>query len=329
MNHTPCTALLRACAPEFTACPTNSSYLIGVSGGRDSVALLHGLLKTGYSHLTICHLDHQLRPESTEEAQFVRHLAQSYNLEVIIGQEDVATRARNSRNSLESAARTARYEFFAQVSKQRNCSRLFLAHHADDQIETFLFNLLRGAGPGGLGMQKQSTRSIQGTPITILRPLLSVWRHQIDSYIAQHALKFHDDCSNLDPKFTRNRLRHSIIPNLETAFGRKVRKSLLRTAELLRAEDDWLKSLVGNPPEELSVPALRQLPEAHQRRIIHTWLKHRGITDISFKHVETVLSLLSQPCAKVNLPGNLHVRRREKRLFIERPPPLLDQQLPI
>ncbi len=295
--------------------------LIGVSGGRDSVALLHQLLAAGFKQLVVCHLDHVLRPESADDAHFVADLAAQHGLEAVVGRQDIAARAKRRRQSLETAGREARYGLFAQTARNRDCPRLFLAHHADDQVETFLFNLFRGAATGGLaGMQPLTTRVIEGVTLHISRPLLGTWREEIDAYIAKHGLTYREDSSNAELLPTRNRLRHEIIPQLEKAFGREIRRSIWRTAEILREEDAILQGLVGTTSAaELSVPDLRERPVALQRRTLHAWLRHLGVANIGFEEIEKVRGLLTGRVAKTNLPGGWHARRREKKLFLEPP----------
>lgn len=295
--------------------------LIGVSGGRDSVALLHQLLEAGFRQLVVCHLDHGLRPESADDARFVADLAKQHRLEAVVGRQDIAARAKRRRQSLETAGREARYGLFAQTARNRECPRLFLAHHADDQVETFLFNLFRGAATGGLaGMRPLTTRVIEGVTLHISRPLLGVWRHEIDAYIAQHGLAFREDGSNAELAHTRNRLRHEVIPQLEQAFGREIRQSIWRTAEILRGEDTLLQGMVSPAlPAELSVPELQALPIALQRRTLHAWLRDRGVPNVGFEEIEKVRRLLAGRVAKTNLPGGWHARRREKRLFLQTP----------
>lgn len=290
--------------------------LVGVSGGRDSVALLHQLHAAGFRELIVCHLDHALRSESAAEAQFVGELAVRLGYECVLHREDVGAWAAEHRKSLEATAREVRYAFFARVARERDCPRLFLAHHADDQVETLLFNLFRG---GLAGMNPLTTRTIDGVELQISRPLLGTWREEIDAYIAQHELAYIEDASNADRKFTRNRLRHEIIPYLEESFGRGVRQAIWRSAEILRAEDEMLADLVGETTAELSVPELAAEPLALQRRRLHAWLRSQGVPDVGFAEVEAVRGLLHGSTAKVNLPGGWHARRRAKRLFLERP----------
>ena len=298
-------------------CPLREEpALIGVSGGRDSVALLHLLAGRGH-RLIVCHLDHALRGESRKEARFVERLALGLGCEFVGKRENVATRARRMKCSVETAAREARYAFFAKVALERGVRRLFLAHHADDQVETFLFNLLRGSGAAGLGAMRGT--SMRGE-LEIVRPLLGVWREEIDRYIAQHGLEFCEDASNADTRHTRNRMRHEILPMLAKAFGREVRGALLRSAEILREEDAFLSAL----PElgmagaaQLSVGKMREMPVAIQRRVLLAWLRARGIAEVGFEEVERVRSLLAGRVAKVNLPGGKHARRRAGKMFVE------------
>jgi len=307
--------------PEAFAPP--EPQLVGVSGGRDSIALLHWLHTHGFEKLIAVHLDHRLRAESGEDAAFVKKFAGSLGIECVVGTADVAALAHDERLSIETAARRARHEFFARIAIEHACPRIFLAHHADDQVETFLHNLLRGAGPSGLcGMSAVSTLEMRGanfsTGLLVARPLLGTWREEIDAYIARHRLPFSEDASNTDPRFTRNRLRHAALPALTAALGRDVRAALLRTTELLRAEDEFLSAQpeLRGAPDALQVPLLRSLPLALQRRLIHLWLQRHHVRSCGFAEVESVRGLLDSRGAKVNLPGGLCARRREKRIFI-------------
>lgn len=296
--------------------------LIGVSGGRDSVALLHQLLAAGFKQLVVCHLDHGLRPGSADDARFVAELATQHGLEAVIGRQDVAARAKRRRQSLETAGREARYGLFVQTARNRDCPRLFLAHHADDQVETLLFNLFRGAATTGLaGMRPLAARKIDGVTLHISRPLLGTWREEIDAYIAKHRLTYREDASNTELVHTRNRFRHEVIPYLEKTFGREIRRSIWRTAEVLREEDALLQSLIEpeSTAAELSVPVVRGRPVALQRRLLYTWLRQRGVPNIGFEEIENVRRLLTDRVAKVNLPGGWHARRREKKLFLQPP----------
>ena len=309
---------------ELGGLSRSARYLVGVSGGRDSVALLHALGEAGFKRLILCHLNHGLRGRAAAaDARFVAALAKRLGLECEAERVDVAGLAKEAGHSIETAARQARYAFFARVARRRRCRALFLAHHADDQVETLLFNLFRGTGRAGLGgMSPDSERTVDGIRLRLLRPLLGVWREEIDAYIAAHAVQFREDESNRALDFTRNRVRHELLPVLERVFGRDVRGAVWRAAAILRAEEEWLAALAEEAHgAELAVPALRQMPLAQQRRRIQAWLKKSGVPEVGFEQVETVRSLLlsgQNAPAKVNLPGNWHARRRAGKLFLER-----------
>jgi len=309
------TNLLRRFAPE-------GSYLIGVSGGRDSVALLHWLIDLGYKKLIVCHLNHQLRGRSSDaDARFVEKLAGKYQVDFELGAANIRALAKKKKMSLETAARDARYSFFAKAAKRHGRRTIFLAHHADDLVETFLFNLIRGAGLTGLAaMRDVSTRRVDNVDLAIVRPLLSVWRTEIDDYMREHRLKFREDASNKNLAPMRNRIRNRIIPYLEKILGRNIRQNIWRTAVIVAEEEKWLENEVpGSRNLDLSVPKLRAMPTAIQRRAILKWLRAQNISEVGFDVVERVRLLADREAAfaKVNLPRDQHVRRRAGKIFIE------------
>lgn len=297
---------------------------MGVSGGRDSIALLHSLVDLGYKKLIVCHLDHQLRGRSSDaDAHFVEKLAAKYDVDLALGSTNVRALAAKKKRSIETAAREARYSFFATVATRRRCRTIFLAHHADDLVETFLINLFRGAGTTGLSaMREVATRRVEDVDLTIVRPLLGVWRDEIDNYVRKHHLKFREDASNRDLAPLRNRLRHRIIPYLEKNIGRNIRSSIWRTAAIAAEEEAWIDMASKNsgaPDVDLSVEKLRALPVALQRRTILKWLRDEKVAEIGFDLVERIRSLLERDAriAKINLSQDRHVRRRAGKIFIE------------
>lgn len=302
--------------------PRDARYLIGVSGGRDSVALLHWLVHLGYKKLTVCHLNHQLRGRSSlADARFVERIALRNGAEFELKSADVRSLATKRKTSIETAGREARYKFFAETARRRKCKTIFLAHHADDLVETFLINLFRGTGSAGLvSMREVSTRSIGGVELTIGRPLLSAWRKEIDIYTREHRIRFREDASNKNLHPLRNRIRHRIIPYLEKILGRNIRPAIWRAAAIASEEEAWIDSQFPDSSDvELSVAKLRALPIALQRRAIFKWLRAQNISEVSFDVVERVRSLLDPNArvAKINLPRNRHVRRRAGKIFTE------------
>jgi tRNA(Ile)-lysidine synthase len=304
--------------------PPTKRYLIGVSGGRDSVALLHQLFDLGYRRLIVCHLDHQLRGRaSTADARFVERLAGKLDCEFEIDRIDVGALALASKQSVETAGRMARYEFFARVARRRRCHTLFLGHHADDLVETSLMNLFRGAGPAGFGgMRKVTSRPIAGVELKIVRPLLGVWREEINRYVKANGIEFRDDATNENLGPVRNRMRRRLIPYIEKQLGRNVRSTIWRAALIAADEAEWLEALVDSKQTEsrqLDVAHLRAQPRALQRRTIQKWLQSQGVADLDFDVIERIRALLDPEAttAKTNLPRDRHVRRRAKKIFIE------------
>jgi tRNA(Ile)-lysidine synthase len=330
--------------------PFEARHLIGVSGGRDSVALLHWLVNLNYEKLIVCHLNHQLRGRMSDaDARFVQKLVERYNqnfvgraprpsssrtgkrsarpttrmadLDFELGEINVRALAAKQKISIETAAREARYKFFAETARRRKCETIFLGHHADDLVETFLINLFRGAGGAGLsGMREVSMRRIGDVDLTIVRPFLGVWRKEIDIYMGEHRIKFREDASNKNLNPLRNRIRHRIIPYLEKIIGRNIRPAIWRAAAIAGEEEDWIeKQLPDSTDAQFSVARLRALPVALQRRAILKWLRAQKISEISFDVIERVRSLADHDAAsaRVNLSRDRHARRRAGGIFVE------------
>ena len=304
--------------------PPTARYLVGVSGGRDSIALLHHLVDLGYQKLVVCHLDHNLRGrESRADARFVKKLAVARDLEAEMGVADVGALAAKDKVSIETAARNARYRFFAEVARRRRCRTIFLGHHGDDLAETFLINLFRGTGTAGLaGMREVAVHRVGQLELKVVRPLLSVWREEIDEYVKARQLKFREDASNRSLVPLRNRVRQKIIPLLEKHFGQPIRRSIWRAASLASEEEGFFEELLPaefSPGTQLAIEPLRAMPVAVQRRMVHRWLRSGKISGVSFDLVERVRALLdlANGVARTNLPGRRQVRRRAGKLFME------------
>jgi len=299
--------------------PRARRYLVAVSGGRDSVALLHWLLAQDFRRLIVCHFEHGLRGRAGKgDARFVERLAQKHALPFEAGAADIGALAQERRQSIETTARQERLAFFAQVAKRRRCPTIFLAHHADDQVETFLLNLFRGAAGRGLGAMR--VRAKHGS-LTLVRPLLGVWRAQIDEYIAQHCLKFREDATNQELTARRNLMRHKIIPWLEKQLGRNIRATIWRAATVLAEEEDVLEALTPaslTKRKTLETASLRALPSALQRRVVRRWLMQQAVADVGFEDVEEVRRLLGGGApAQINLAKGRHARRRAGKIFLE------------
>ncbi|MGD1018586.1 MAG: tRNA lysidine(34) synthetase TilS [Verrucomicrobiia bacterium] len=281
------------------------ALLVGVSGGPDSVALLDVLVKSGWRP-HVCHLNHQLRgPASDADAEFVRTLATQYGLKNTIEWRKVA--------GDEDGARRARHEFFGKVAAETGIQKLALAHTADDQAETFLLRLLRGAGvPGLVGIWPER----QLGKLRVIRPMLKVRRAEVLEYVSTQRLKYREDASNADTRFTRNRIRHELLPLLERDFNPAIREVLLHTAEILRDEDFYLLHHVAQrfymtvcQNDAVNVKALANCPVAIQRRVLRFWLGGDAESGprFTFDQIEAVrhAALGDSPSAEVDLPYEL------------------------
>lgn len=309
--------------PWFVTASRRKRWLVGVSGGADSVALLHLLVEAGFRNLVVCHLDHALRGRaSTEDARFVAKLATSLGLLHESARADVTARMKQTGESMETAARNLRHGFFGSCSKKHRCPHVLLAHHADDQAETVLWNLLRGSH-GLRGMKaEQPLVTESGTHLTLIRPLLDLRRDELIGWLTAHGHRWREDASNALPIAVRNRLRHEALPLLAEISGRDAALALVRGAadnEEFQQLEQWAldQAKVLDPQGRLHVPVLRSLPVALQRAALRNYLQQHGIPSPERALLARGLGLLDvHGPAVINLPGGVRLRRREGRLFV-------------
>nr|WP_226895550.1 tRNA lysidine(34) synthetase TilS [Luteolibacter marinus] len=294
--------------------------MAGISGGADSVALLEMLKLHGFRDVIVCHLDHGLRGRAAAaDAKFVAKLAAAAGYQCESGKVDLGPRMESV--SMETAAREARHRFFAACSRKHRCPRVLLAHHADDQAETLLWNLLRGSR-GLAGMRASQTIGCDGRRIEFMRPLLSLRRQELRDWLAARKIAWREDASNALPVAVRNRLRNEALPLLAEIARRDVTESLLRAAEASadqRAIERWAVAQAGvrDPQGRLHVPKLRSLPPELQAACVHDYLMDAGVTGLSRDLIGRCTLLLADgsPPA-VNLPGGKCLRRKAGRMFV-------------
>ena len=256
--------------------PASGEIIVAVSGGADSLCLLHLLHRLcgpgkRYPELRlhVAHLNHKLRGEaSAQDAAVVAQIATAWGLPVTVGELDVPALARQERRSLEDAARTARYRFLREVAYGQPIA---VAHHADDQVETLLLHWLRGGGLAGMV-------GILPRQQDIIRPLLEISHAQTIAYCRQHQIVPLEDISNTDPRFLRNRIRHELLPLLES-LNPGIRATLLRNAEVMRVDAEWIEAQVDaswstvvlaeqDDSVRLNLAALVALPLSIQRHLL-------------------------------------------------------------
>lgn len=303
-----------------------------VSGGADSVCLLH-LLRQWSSRravtLHVAHLNHGFRPEARHEADFVERLCDSWGIPTTLSSRPVPRICKERHLSKQEGAREVRYAFLKEVAGAVGARWIALGHTADDQAETFLMRLLRGAGSQGLGA---IPRMRDGR---IIRPLLPISRAQILDELSRERIPFIEDPSNQQEVYLRNRIRHGLLPLLEK-YNPNVKEAFFREAELMEEENDFLNRYttgllpgLGFEKKEgevlFDLEPLKALHPALQRRIIRRGLDQLtpGLKGIGFEHVEVILTkALSGPTGKVySLPHDLHVEKGYTKLFLRKGAP--------
>ena len=299
-------------------------WVIAVSGGRDSIAMLHACVRAFGSErlekLIVCHVNHQLRgAESDADEAFVRRLASDYKVALEVHHVDVARVVKKEKKSIELAAREARHKAFAEVCAKNQCDGVLLAHHADDQVETVLYHLLRGSA-GLKGMQSEVVLKRQ--QLTLVRPMLSVRRNEINQYIAENELEYREDGSNAEPFAVRNRMRNEVLPLLKEVMGRDVVPAVLKSLDHSEQQESFFEEMIDyesmlDPQGRLYLPSLRDAPRVIQQRILHRYLNENAVRNINHDLINAGLSLmdLDQP-AKMSLPKGRFLRRKEQRIFI-------------
>jgi tRNA(Ile)-lysidine synthase len=310
------------------------SILLALSGGADSVALLYALgdlgPRFGY-RLVAAHLNHRLRgEESDRDEAFVRDLCSTLGFELIVEQSgDLDPAAPN----LEERAREARWAFLAAAAERIGASRIATAHHADDQAETVMLRLLRGAGAAGLGAMAESRRLAE-TGVTIVRPMLGVWRREILRYLDSIGARYVSDSSNLNRSFLRNRVRIELLPALERDYAPGVRRRLAALATEMRDLDDYVTSaartelglrlrerIPGGPLELLDLNGFAGLHPALAAAVLREFLAARiwSLRRLSRRHIDDLrrLCLGDSPSATLDLPGGWRAERRYAGLVIE------------
>jgi tRNA(Ile)-lysidine synthase len=316
---------------------------VAVSGGADSVALLHLLVEIREQLgivLFVLHFNHQLRGKASRaDEAFVMQLAALHGLPLFTGHENVAARSKKERANLEDTARRSRYAFFASVAAKENLDKIAVAHTAEDQAETVLAHMLRGTGLAGLG-------GIHPEAGVVFRPLLHFRREELREYLRSRKQVWREDATNRDTKRMRARIRHRLLPFLEKEFSPGAVEHLCQLADLAREDDAWLESSAelrlflsatehqnewriplrelfalprsGGKAEDRDNPCTRRAPQAISKRLIRQLIKKvkPRSGQSSAVHVDAVLQLAERPESgkSLRLPGGVEVRRERDHL---------------
>jgi len=307
--------------------------LVAVSGGPDSVCLLHILnqLKSEFGlRLHVVHLDHKLRGKSsTADAQYVLDLCHELGIPITIEQRDVRSYQKEHKISLEEAARDVRYSFFAEVAESLGAKWIAVGHTRDDHIETILLNLLRGTGTRGLrGLQPIRKWQSANNQLTIIRPLLNMSREETADYCFRHQLQPRIDTTNNSLKLTRNRVRLKLLPLLKT-YNPDVIEALLRTARIAGDDIAFLENTARRYAQKLADKhehivyvekrQLLKLPVSLQRLVLRQLIEDMigTLKDIESRHIEEMIEFLNKPAGKkICLPYGLYFASEYDRFVL-------------
>jgi tRNA(Ile)-lysidine synthase len=303
--------------------------LAGVSGGPDSLCLLDVLRAAGYQ-IIVAHFNHQLRPEADLEVASVSERAHSLGLPFVTDSADVRGYAEEHRFSLEEAARTLRYHFLFATARQHAAQAVAVGHTADDQAETVLMHFLRGAGLAGLkGMEYRTLLPVFDAQIPLIRPLLSLWRADTETYCREHGLRPHFDASNRDTVYFRNRLRHDLIPELEK-YNPRFKEALVRTAQALQGDYSILQEVLEAAWKEVVVesgdgwvafdqPRLVEFSPALRRNLIRRAAEslRPDSRDLGFEALERATAFAeSSDAQRIDFVNGLYLFTESGKLYL-------------
>lgn len=303
--------------------------IVGVSGGPDSLCLME-ILRQAEFPIIVAYFDHQLRPDSSLDARMVERTATRLMLRCVVDGANVQLHAEQNKLSIEEAARSLRYNFLFKLADKYKAQAVAVGHTADDQVETILMHFLRGSGMNGLkGMPYRSFIKSFHAEIPIVRPLLDVWREETVIYCAVNGLRPHYDSSNDSLNFQRNRIRHLLIPTLET-YNPKFREVIMRMSHSLKNDYAFLLENVEKVWKDVVLEIsdtfisfdlirLKNASSGLRRNLIrHAMLLLDSDIDVTFSALERAAEAIDSPSAsaRINLKGDLHLLREDNIIYV-------------
>lgn len=319
---------------HYKLLPTNQTLIIGVSGGTDSLALLHIIVQLRAElgiQLHIATLNHGIRGQDSEaDVQFVKQIADQWHISYTAGYTDVPHLSEKENIGIEDAARQARYQFLAEVAQQQGAKYVAVAHHADDQAETILMHIIRGSGLKGLRGMGLSVPMPYNPQFILIRPLLHTTRKDLEQYCMENQLSPRHDVTNDDIHYQRNFIRHEVVPRLRQ-INPNVQASFIRLGEIVEVEDDYLASQVESVvmlhviQEQrrwtLKLDIFRTLHPALQRRYLLQAFDHLTVTAISLESAQVSRAIewfmQAQVGTEMDLGQGLRLRLGYEDLYME------------
>lgn len=331
---------------EYDLIQQGEKIIVAVSGGADSVCLLHILnsFKKDFNlSIHVAHLNHLLRgKESDRDEDFVRKSAESLSLPCTIEKSDIKALKKKLKTSTQAAARIARIDFLSRLKNKINASKIALGHTLDDRVETVFINLIKGSGTSGIAGMDFFNKNL-----SIIRPLMNITRNEVETYLDLKKIKFVTDSSNFKNIYLRNKIRIELIPLLENSFNPEIKKRIADTAQILSVEDKHLESLAKEslkfiltktshkplPANDsngqdlkkivLNIILLKDLPVPIIYRIIRNvfWRLSSKNKKLTFSHVEKIYSSIkqSQTGKTISLPENIKVQKNYNELIFFKP----------
>ncbi len=302
--------------------------LIGFSGGPDSTALLHILHKLSSKlrfSLMACYINHKIRPRAVnKEIEFCRDFCAKLKIEFVLYEIDIPKYAKENKLSLEEAGHIQRKKILRKIAAENNCNKIALGHHQDDIIETILFRLFRGTGPGGL----QPIKPMSGNTI---RPLYNTSKEDILDYLKKNRIPYIIDRSNLKSDFSRNYIRNKIIPTIKRHFGSGYKNSIGNFAEIISAENDYLTDLTQKNLKKIAqiTPGGKIVVDLPKIAVYDGWLRRRIIKQFleklsgvpgagSFDDIARINSLIEGELKAVSLGGGIRVIREGDKIYFSK-----------
>jgi len=311
----------------------NDRVLVALSGGPDSVALLtllNELQKEFNISLFIAHLNHKLRGKSSDEdEQFVRNIAKKLAIPVYTDSKNITSLSKKTKKSIEETARNERYAFFERAAKHHKCTIIALAHTADDNVETVLFNFMRGTTHGLSGIPAKR----KSASCTIIRPLLNLWKKDLLCLLEEEHISYRTDDSNFDTTFTRNKIRHTLIPLLEKDFNPNIKETIHANIEnstaiknfiTTQAQTEFKTIATIHSPEKLTIDIKRFLTVhlALQKEILRKsiFTVKRNLTGIHASHINQIIGLITntQSGKKLLIPGSIFIQKEFDSVVLQK-----------